>query len=200
MLVVVGGHSRNIGKTAVTAGIIAALSDMQWTAMKITQYGHGVCSSGGGPCECATDSEHPFAIREEIDVRTGHDTARYLAAGAVRSLWVRTKIGELGHAVPSLRRVIETGGNVIAESNSLLQFFKPDLYLVVLDFAVADFKDSALRYLDRADALIVLNGSRGEPAWSGVLRRLWEAKKRFPAAPPHYVTPELARFVQAAAH
>lgn len=196
MLVVIGGHSRNIGKTAVTAGLIAALADWNWTAMKITQYGHHVCSAEGDPCECAVDSEHPFAIREEVDIRTGRDTARFLAAGASRSYWVRTKAGELGHAVPALRRIMETSGNVIAESNSLLQFFQPDLYLVVADFSVSDFKESALRYLDRADALIVLNGSRGEPAWSKVSPRLWEKKPRFAAIPPHYVTLELARFVK----
>ena len=44
MLVVVGGHSRNIGKTSVVAGIIRKLRGRQWTAVKITQYGHGVCS------------------------------------------------------------------------------------------------------------------------------------------------------------
>lgn len=164
--------------------------------MKITQYGHNVCSTEGDPCECATESAHPFAIREELDVRTGRDTARYLAAGAARSLWVRTKTGELGHAVPTLRQMIEAGGNVIAESNSLLQFFQPDLYLVVLDFSVADFKESALRFLDRADAVIALNESQDEPPWTGVSRRLWERKRRFSVAPPHYVTPALARFVK----
>jgi len=41
-LVVVGGHSRNVGKTSVVAGLIAALQELDWTAVKITQYGHGV--------------------------------------------------------------------------------------------------------------------------------------------------------------
>ena len=45
-LVVVGGHSRNVGKTSVVAGLIAALPEFKWTAMKITQYGHNVCSQG----------------------------------------------------------------------------------------------------------------------------------------------------------
>ena len=47
MLVVVGGHSRNIGKTSVVAGLIRKLRDRKWTAVKITQYGHGVCSHHG---------------------------------------------------------------------------------------------------------------------------------------------------------
>ena len=52
-LIVVGGHSRSVGKTSVVAGIIAALPEMHWTAAKITQYGHGICSANGRTCDCA---------------------------------------------------------------------------------------------------------------------------------------------------
>ena len=44
-IVVVGGHSRNVGKTSVVAGLIAALPEFHFAAMKITQYGHGICAS-----------------------------------------------------------------------------------------------------------------------------------------------------------
>jgi len=196
MLIVVGGHSRNIGKTSVVAGLICAFPDRNWTAMKITQFGHGVCSAAGEPCGCAVEPEHPCAITEERDVRTGTDTARFLAAGALRSFWVRTPVGQLGNAVPHIRKIIQSGENTVAESNSLLQFFKPDLYLVVLDFNTADFKDSSLRYLDRADALIVVGGQATEPTWNGVSRRLWQAKPRFFVRPPQYITTEIAAFVR----
>ena len=53
MLVVVGGHSRNIGKTSVTAGLIRKLRDRQWTALKITQYGNSICAKDAcGQCGC----------------------------------------------------------------------------------------------------------------------------------------------------
>src|ERR1051325_4897934 len=156
MLVVVGGHTRNIGKTSVAAGLIAALPDLHWTAIKITQYGHGVCSSDGEPCACASvDAEHPYAISEETKA-SNTDSGRFLAAGAQRSFWVRTAAGQLGEALPELRPMIQTSQNAIVESNSILQFFKPDLLLAVLDFASEDFKKTSLRYLDRADAVIVI--------------------------------------------
>ena len=41
-LIVVGGHSRSVGKTSVVAGLIAALPEFGWTAVKITQYGDGI--------------------------------------------------------------------------------------------------------------------------------------------------------------
>lgn len=52
---------------------------------------------------------------------------------------------------------------LILESNSLMQFLKPNLYFAVIDPAREDFKDSARAALDRADAL-VLRGSMDSPA------------------------------------
>ncbi|MEX2262611.1 MAG: hypothetical protein WD696_11705 [Bryobacteraceae bacterium] len=195
MLLVVGGHSRNIGKTSVVAGLVAALSDHDWTAVKITQTGHGVCSEAGTPCDCSVEYEHPFALSEETDIRSGADSARYLAAGARRAFWLRTPMGGLGDALPALRSLLDSSRHAILESNSILQFLKPDLYLVVMDYGTKDFKDSALRYLDRADAAIIVKGKSWRPVWRGVSPRLWEDKPRFVVRPPHYVTGEIADFV-----
>jgi hypothetical protein len=197
MLVVVGGHTRNIGKTSVVAGLIAALPELHWTALKVTQYGQGVCSTDADPCACAAaDPEHPFVISEETDPASGTDSSRFLAAGARRSYWVRTAAGQLGHAVPELRSIFKTSEHAIAESNSLLQFFKPDLYLVVTDFAAEDFKQTSRNYLDRADALIVIDSGVSQPQWSGVARRLWESKPRFYVRPPQWATAAMAALVR----
>jgi hypothetical protein len=197
MLVVVGGHARNIGKTSVVAGLIAELPELEWTALKITQYGHGVCSAEGHPCGCAAAGpEHPFAITQETDPASGTDSSRFLAAGARRSYWVRTAVGQLGYAVPALRRILASSRNTIAESNSLLRFFRPDLYFVVLDFAAEDFKQTSLACLDRADALIVIDRGLSQPQWRGVDPRLWEAKRRFDVQPPQFVTGAMAVLVR----
>ncbi len=124
-VVVVGGHSRSVGKTSVVASLIARLPERHWTACKITQFGHGFCSANGEPCDCQTD-EHTIAISAERDPNTGTDSARFLAAGAVRSLWVRTRIGNLAEAMPRIRKEIDAAENIIFESNSLMQFLRPD--------------------------------------------------------------------------
>src|SRR5256885_14895841 len=72
--IVVGGHSRSVGKTSVVAGIIAALPAQQWTAVKITQFGHGICSVNGKSCHCAVD-EHTVALSEERDRSGKSDTS-----------------------------------------------------------------------------------------------------------------------------
>src|SRR5690349_11706968 len=115
-MVMVGGHTRNIGKTSVVEGIIRAMPEMNWTAIKITRFGHGVCSTSGELCECAV-AEHAFAITTERKPASGTDTARFLAAGARRALWVRTGQGELLAALPALRKEIAGDQYVIVESN-----------------------------------------------------------------------------------
>ena len=120
-IVVIGGHTRNIGKTSVMAGLIAAMPEKLWTAFKITQFGHGVCSANGEPCDCDTGS-HTMAISEERNQESGTDSSRYLAAGAVRSYWVRTRQGQLAEAMPRVRKLLAANGNCIVESNSILRF------------------------------------------------------------------------------
>ena len=167
-LVVVGGHTRNIGKTTLAAQIIAATRERQWTAMKITQYGHNVCSANGEACDCASE-DHPVAVSEERSASSGTDTSRMLAAGAQRVLWVRTQQGSLLEAMPRIRKEIAATANLLIESNSILRFLRPDLYVAVLNPAVADFKPSALRYLDRADALFVPEQeAQADLAWTDV--------------------------------
>jgi hypothetical protein len=195
-IVVVGGHSRSVGKTSVAAAIIARLPEMHWTAFKITQFGHGFCTADGEPCDCQTD-EHTVAVSEERDRSSGTDSARYLAAGAVRSFWVRTRIGNLAAAMPRLRKELAVAENVIVESNSIMGLLRPDLYLSVLDPATADFKDSARLFLDRADALLVRADSAAlAPHWRGVSPRLAAGTPRFTIAPPEYMSDAVIAFVQ----
>ena len=193
-IVVVGGHTRNIGKTGVVAGLIAALPEKRWTAIKITQFGHGVCSANGEPCDCAT-ADHTMAISEERDRGSGTDTSRYLAAGAARSFWVRTRQGDLGEAMGRVRELLAGAENAIVESNSVLRFLQPDVSLSVLDPSISDFKPSALRYLDRVDALIVPEGAVFAEGWGGVSTRMIEGKRKFYFRAPDYCSVELAGFV-----
>lgn len=193
-VIVVGGHSRSVGKTSVVAGIIAALPEMHWTAFKITQFGHGICSADGEPCDCATD-DHSWAISEERDRSGESDSSRFLVSGAARSLWVRTRQGMLAEAMPRLRKELATAENAILESNSVMRFVGPDLYLTVLDASTADFKASAKEYLDRADA-VILHHEVGQPAWSGISLKPVAGKPIFRITPPPYVTPEIVDFVR----
>jgi len=180
-LIVVGGHTRSIGKTQLVCDVIRAFPRTEWIAGKVTQYGHGVCAQNGENCDCALDWE----TRGD----TGADSARFLAAGAKRSFWLRTKQGYLAEGLPLLREALdeiaqEASGSanraVIVESNSLMQFVKPSLYFAVIDPLKDDFKKSAKMALDRADAL-VMRGEVGDdtspaPLWMRLPAQLMKGK------------------------
>lgn len=200
-LVVVGGHTRSVGKTSVVAGLIAALPEYHWTALKITQFGHGICSADGKPCDCDTGDDHFRALSDERDRSGQTDTSRFLVAGADRSIWVRTRQGRLSEAIPDIQRKIAGAENVIMESNSIIRFLRPDIYLTVLDAATKDFKVSAMEFLDRADAVILHktpgNGQPAPAAWELVRMEQIASKPTFTIQPPPYVTPEIVEFVRA---
>ena len=199
-MVVVGGNSRSVGKTSVVAGLIRALAQYGWTAVKLTQYGHGICAADGKQCGCAPE-EHPFAVTEET-AGGGSDTARFLEAGARRALWVRVRMGMLETVLPALHAAIENDDAVIVESNSILEFYDPVVYLTVLDPSRRDFKESARRFLPRADGIVCVGSLAGPiPAtsragWEGIALEVVRNKPLFPVSEGESVTPELAAFVE----
>ena len=193
-IVVIGGHSRDVGKTSVVAGLIAGLRDLNWLAIKITQYGHGICSANGEACDCVT-ADHNLAVSEERSLAGVTDTSRFLAAGAAKVLWVRTQQGMLAEAMPRVRTEIAKVENVILESNSVMRFLRPDLYVAVLDPSRADFKKSTREFLDRADA-ILLRATGGKVEWTDVSLKPVQGRPFFAFTPPKYVSEEFLEFVR----
>jgi hypothetical protein len=195
--VVIGGHTRNIGKTSVTSALIREFAQLRWTAVKITQYGHGVCSRDGRACDCAPE-EHPFALTEETDALGRADTCRFLAAGAEHSLWLRVRQGQISSALPLLTRKLRQSEWVIIESNSIVEHLDPLLYLVVLDSSQPDFKPSARRALDRADVLVSVTSSGPSVVgqqWPEFVPGLLSSKPTFQVSRPKFWNPALGDFV-----
>ena len=124
------------------------------------------------------------------------DSGRFLSAGAERSLWLRTPTGELARAQSTLAKIIHSSANLIVESNRGLELWDPDLFLMVLDFSCADFKPSSLRFIDRADAFVVIDRGINVPLWEAVARGVWDHKPRFVVEPPNYVTAAVSEFVR----
>ncbi len=98
--------------------------------------------------------------------------------------------------MPALRSKVEGTRNVIIESNSVLKFLRPDLYLTVLDPATADFKNSAREFLDRANAVII-HRSTHDAAWESVSLKPVADRPVFHINPPPYVTNGIIEFVRA---
>lgn len=134
-------------------------------------------------------------MTEEKDRSGKSDSSRFLVAGAKRAFWVRTEQGRLHEALPAIQRKVAEAENVIIESNSILQFLDADLYITVLDPATEDFKASAQKYLERADA-VVLHGTEDTPQWKEVKAEMFGGTPAFRIAPPEYVGQDLVAFTE----
>lgn len=193
-MVVVGGNGKDIGKTSVIVGLIRALSRYPWTAIKLTRYGeHSLASAGDKPDNPPDD---PFVIHEETERDGKTDTSRFLAAGARRALWVRVRPGALREAIPALRRIIAHDEYVIVESNSILQFYEPDIYLSLLDPAREDFKPSAQALLNRADVCLVLEPGLKNARWEETVADVLRDKPVFSIGRDFSLAPEIVALVE----
>jgi hypothetical protein len=207
-IVVIGGQASGVGKTGAICGLIAAMPERRWTAIKITQCSH---QGGERPCDCEL-SGSPVAMTGWVnpgrwpvnsykqDGLARTDTYRYMAAGAAQSLWVRTLPGYLGKVMPRIEENIARAGNVLIESNSVMEFFKPDVYALIVSPHIADFKPSARRYLDRADAILMVGPPAGDevsaPDWIDGLKEQPGRAPRFSVNGPQFVSPGFIAFVR----
>ncbi len=137
-VIVVGGSGRGVGKTALICGLIAALPEFGWAAVKVTSHAYG----------------QREAIWEETDAGQTTDTARYLAAGARRALLVTAGEDQLALRLGELRERLGAGAHVMFESNSVLRHVTPDICLAVMSGAGGEAKPSFCEALERADALV----------------------------------------------
>jgi hypothetical protein len=156
-IIVVGGGGRGAGKTALVCGLIRALPEIPWTAVKITTHEHG------------QDKTTP--IWEETAPGQGTDTARYLAAGARRALLVTAGEDALGPIVEqileeqsrasgainvSTKKAGAIRAGIIIESNSVLRHLRPDVCLCAASSPWAGQKSSFDLLMENVDATVEL--------------------------------------------
>jgi hypothetical protein len=151
-IVVVGGSTKDIGKTSLVCGVISALSDFGWTAVKITGHDYAREVSSLSHMPESTDSR----IWEEANAGQDTDTARYLAAGARRAVLITRDGPEI--PIEAIGAAIAKDRNVIFESNRIIDAVQPDICLALVGSASREVKPSFARLLNKADALVTLDG------------------------------------------
>lgn len=189
--IVVGGHSRNVGKTSVAAGLIRAFREYPWTAFKISSHKHATIPmppDEGGNCSCK--------IYEEKDPGGSSDSSRFLAAGACRSFWVQIDESNVAEGMRKLLPILDSYPYVMIESNRVLSAMRPDLHLMVVSFDVKEFKDSARLSLKSTDAIVAVNSNRSNVPWDGV-SDLLAGIPQFAISGPWALPAELISFVRA---
>lgn len=138
-IIVVGGSARNAGKTSLICGLLAALPEFRWVAIKITPHVHG----------------SPLPICEETAPGQGTDTARFLTAGARRAFLIAAPENDLPALLGGLRATLGAASHLILESNRILDSLQPDLCLAVFGSTPSEPKPSFAQLARLADATVV---------------------------------------------
>ena len=136
-IIVVGGSGRNVGKTSLVCGLIAVLPEFRWTAVKITSHAHG----------------ERDAVWEETSAGSGTDTARYLAAAALRAFLVTAHEDDL--PIAKTWAALGSDTNVIFESNRIVRALRPDLCIGVIGGTGTEMKSSFEPFCRCADAFVI---------------------------------------------
>lgn len=165
-LVVVGGHTRGVGKTALVEQLLRGWSGRLVAAVKISAHRHA-------PEDCPSP-----VIEEAFDALPANQTGRYLAAGADRAWLCRCPADRMPDAARFVQALKWGGWDVVVESNRIVQHLRPDLTLFVASDRTDDWKPSSGACLRRADALVLSAGSLRVPLqarWHG-----WSAREGRP--------------------
>ncbi len=155
---VIGATGRNSGKSDLACAVIARLHRAhRIVGVKVTTIAgdERACPRGGEGCGACTGLEGEFEIREERGREPGKDTTRMLEAGAQRAFWVRCRSGGLRAALAALSPRLGRGTLVVAESNSLVEEARPDLFLMVSPAGAIAVKPTARAVLPFAQRVVV---------------------------------------------
>ncbi len=158
-LLVVGGTARNVGKTELICRLIARLICRQKRyilALKVSAVYPEETSFHGSH----DHDEPPFQLFEETDRTCAKDTCRMLHAGAHRVFYLRCEDGDVLSGYHRFRKTFPDTTPVICESNSLADFIRPGLLVMVTSSAGTE-KARAIRQLARADLVVDSDGVSG---------------------------------------
>lgn len=151
VLLVVGGHSRNVGKTTVIERLLAEHREQRWVAVKISAHRHA-----------PEDTVAPL-IEEHRDADPQTQTGRYLLAGARRAFLVRASDGAMARAAAFVESLLADGWNVIVESNRIVAHVVPNAVVFVIDPRNADWKPSSDACLAVANEVVYRHRSGPPP-------------------------------------
>jgi hypothetical protein len=156
VIIAVSGFSSEVGKTTLICDLLRAFPG--WEAIKVTRGHYRSCGRDPHAC-CVSDllSDEPV-IRSGRDqnYESGKDTGRYWDAGAANVHWVIVTDEQVEQGIKqAVERVTAPG--VFIEGNSILEFIKADLVLMVSRASGGKIKGSARQALAHSSAIYLSN-------------------------------------------
>lgn len=145
----IGGNSRNAGKTTLAFGIISKLAATHDTiGLKVTSIRPGEEGLHGTHNEMDLTG---FEVMEELKTDSPKDTSKMLRAGAKQVFYLRVSDFYVEKAIVFFLKNFVNNQLIVCESRSLRNIVAPGLFvMMVRNPAVGEPKDIAT-YLDKAD-------------------------------------------------
>jgi len=155
-LLIIGGASRNVGKTTLISTIIRYFAKShQIIALKVkTLYKDDQFYHGNENFSLDED----FRLIEEFETENEKDSSGMLKAGAIRAFRLRVHHIHLHKAFKYFLDHIDGNYLIICESNSLRKVVKPDLFMLIKHRENQNMKPSALELEKFADKIIITDG------------------------------------------
>ena len=154
-LLIIGGASRNVGKTELICRLIERVSlTTDLVTLKISGLNPGNKNNHGshGPLPAK------YQLIEETSRDGIKDSSRMLVAGAGRAFYLRTRDEYLAEAMENFFRVVDRQSVLICESITLRKIIRPGLFVIVKDGREDSNKNSLREVLPFVDLTILSDG------------------------------------------
>ncbi|RLD71143.1 MAG: hypothetical protein DRJ10_19690, partial [Bacteroidetes bacterium] len=157
-ILLIGGATRNVGKTSFSCAIIENLSKINSIiGLKIKTLYEGDMFFHG---KDRNPLKGNYRIIEEFDNSGDEDTMRMLKAGAKQVFRIKVKSEFIKDAFNELFQQIPENSFILCESNSLRKVLKPALFLMIKHKNSNKIKPSAKKMEPLADKIIFTDGEK----------------------------------------
>jgi hypothetical protein len=149
-MVMIGGNSRNAGKTTLACRIISKFAaSNKVIAFKVTSIRPGEEDMHGNHNEAVPFSG--YSITEELNPHSDKDTSKMLKAGADRVFYIRAEDDFVEQAILDFMNQYNKNQPLICESRSMRDFFTPGLFLMMMRLPAVGTAKDVTQYLSKAD-------------------------------------------------
>lgn len=156
-LVIIGGTGRNVGKTEFICRLIKNISrDNEVFALKVSAVFPDELQFHGDHGDGASSGQ----LFEERRYDTRKDTSRMLRAGAKKVFFLCCENNKVERGFEAFLQKVPPGAAVICESNSLAEFVRPALN-IMLKSKGGSIKKRAVHRVEQADVVIESDGRSG---------------------------------------
>lgn len=176
-MLIVGGLSRNVGKTTFLLRLIEHFACKgPLVAVKVTSVSPGGESFHG---KHDLDGIERYSILEETDRGSDKDTSKMLRAGAGEAFLVSARDRYIKEALSSLFEKVDRSSLFVCESNSLRRIINPGLFVMIRSNSEKNIKQNCCDLVDMADIVSYSDGKGFKPGLEviGLKNGVWRIEE-----------------------